>query len=199
MSQSTGSAGTSTTPSLSDATQQVKQDVTQATSSLRDQATTQANNQLDMVAQTVDEVAQAIHQVGEQLRSNQQGTFAEYADRAAEQLDLLKRYLQDHDIREIVDDVTNYARRQPAIFLTGAFALGLLASRFLKSNPTQANPSRVSATGPMAAPQASPNSATFTTPRAPLPGQVSGMPNMPPYHGYPTDMGENAADTTPNT
>ena len=37
----------------------------------------------------------------------------------------------------MVTQVEQYARRQPAIFLGGAFALGLLGARFLKSSNPQ--------------------------------------------------------------
>ena len=45
-------------------------------------------------------------------------------------------YLRGKDFDRMVDDLEGFARRQPALFLGGAFMLGLLAARFLKSgNP----------------------------------------------------------------
>jgi len=43
-------------------------------------------------------------------------------------------YVQQTDVRQMADRVESFARREPAIFLGGAFALGLLGARFLKSS-----------------------------------------------------------------
>ena len=42
-------------------------------------------------------------------------------------------YLDNTDLRDMVADAEGMARRQPAMFLGGAFVLGLLAARVLKS------------------------------------------------------------------
>lgn len=42
-------------------------------------------------------------------------------------------YLDNTDLRDMVADAEGLARRQPALFLGGAFVLGLLAARVLKS------------------------------------------------------------------
>jgi hypothetical protein len=44
-------------------------------------------------------------------------------------------YLERTSIREMLDDGAQLARREPAIVLGGAFALGFLAARFLRSTP----------------------------------------------------------------
>ena len=41
--------------------------------------------------------------------------------------------MREKDVQAIVRDVERYAREQPALFLGGAFVLGLLGARFLKS------------------------------------------------------------------
>jgi hypothetical protein len=46
--------------------------------------------------------------------------------------------LRQKDVRELMSDVERFAQRQPTLFLGGAFALGLLGARFLKSSaPTE--------------------------------------------------------------
>jgi hypothetical protein len=42
----------------------------------------------------------------------------------------------------LVGDVENFARRQPALFIGGALALGILAARFLKSSSQQGSTMR---------------------------------------------------------
>jgi hypothetical protein len=43
-------------------------------------------------------------------------------------------------VGELIGDVEQFARRSPALFLGGAFALGVLAARFVKSSSAAANP-----------------------------------------------------------
>jgi hypothetical protein len=47
-------------------------------------------------------------------------------------------YLHGKDLDRIVGDVEHFARSQPLMFIGGAFGLGLLAARFLKSTPQAA-------------------------------------------------------------
>jgi hypothetical protein len=43
-------------------------------------------------------------------------------------------YLEARDIQDLVGEAESLARRSPALFLGGAFTLGVLAARFLKSS-----------------------------------------------------------------
>jgi hypothetical protein len=79
-------------------------------------------------------VANAIRKTGEHLRSEDQGGFTEYFDRAAHQVDVASDYLQRKTIGQVVGDVEHFARREPALFLGGAFVAGLVGGRFLKSS-----------------------------------------------------------------
>jgi len=92
----------------------------------------QADRGLNQAAQGVESVAQTIRRVSTDMESNQP-QIASVAQTAADQADALARYLRETDAREIVRNVENAARRQPILFLGGAFVLGLAASRFLKA------------------------------------------------------------------
>lgn len=85
-------------------------------------------------AVTLNSVASRLRQSGTQLRDEQQDFAGEYVQRAAQQIERAANYLQTADLREIVDEVENFARRRPAVFIGGAFALGLLASRYLSNS-----------------------------------------------------------------
>lgn len=78
-------------------------------------------------------VAQAFHTSGNQLRDQGQDTVASYTDQMAQQLNRASLYLEHRKVEDIVHDAEDFARRQPELFLAGAFGLGLLAARFLKS------------------------------------------------------------------
>jgi hypothetical protein len=114
---------------------------------VRETAESQLTSQKDRAAETAGTVAQAIRSAGEQLKGQDQSGFAQYADMAAERVEQFSDYLQSRDLREIVVEVEHFARRQPIVFLAGAFALGVLGARFLKSSGQQAQQNSFTGTG----------------------------------------------------
>jgi hypothetical protein len=63
----------------------------------------------------------------------EQPQVADIAMTAADRAEDLARYLRETDVRQMIGTVENFARRQPLLFLGGAFALGVAASRFIKA------------------------------------------------------------------
>lgn len=117
---------------------QVEEKVGDVVGQVREQAATQLSSQLssqkDRVAEGLGSVAQMLHFSSDQLRQNNQAMFAEYSDKAAQGVDNASKFLRERDLNQIVGEVENFARREPLFFLGGAFTLGLLATRFLKSS-----------------------------------------------------------------
>ena len=113
---------------------QAQETMGQVAGQVREQATRRMGDQVNQAADRLGSVSQAFQTVGQQLREQDQGWLASYTDRATEQVDRFSNYLREKDVDELVGDVEELARRQPALFLGGAFALGLLAARFLKSS-----------------------------------------------------------------
>src|SRR5690606_22612972 len=68
-----------------------------------------------------------------QLREQQHEGAGRAIERAAEGVERVAQYLQQTDVDEVVDQVHEFARRKPAAFIGGAFALGFIASRFIKA------------------------------------------------------------------
>lgn len=58
---------------------------------------------------------------------------AKYTETAAQKLESAAQYFEGTDLRGFARDAETYARRNPAIFLGAAFAIGILAARFIKS------------------------------------------------------------------
>jgi hypothetical protein len=112
---------------------QAKEQAGQVVDQAKEQATSQLSTQKDRAADSLGTVADALRQSGKHLRDNDQQGFAGYADKAAERVEQFSGQLRGKDVQEIVRDVERYARQQPAVFLGGAFVLGLLGARFLKS------------------------------------------------------------------
>jgi hypothetical protein len=84
-------------------------------------------------AEQIRGIGGAFHRTGEQLRGEDQGRFADIADNLGRQVDRVADYLWQSDGRTIARDIESLARRQPALVFAGAFAIGLVAARFLKS------------------------------------------------------------------
>ena len=92
----------------------------------------QADRGREMAASGLQNVADSIRRVSLDMEADQP-QIATIADTAAEQADRVATYLRTTDARQVIGNVEDVARRQPFLFLGGAFLLGLAASRFLKA------------------------------------------------------------------
>jgi hypothetical protein len=100
----------------------------------RKSAENQISGGKDRIAEGLGSVAKAIRHTGEELRSKDEAGLTEYVTRAAAQVETASEYLKDRSLSEVLEDVGSFARREPAMFLGGAFVLGLIGGRFLKSS-----------------------------------------------------------------
>lgn len=129
---------------------QAKSTAGQAYGVAAEKATTVIDEKKGDLASGLTSVADTIRQVGSTLREadEQTGitdTAAQYGDSLAQQIEKISKYFERSDVRVMVRDVETFARRNPAVFIGGAFAVGLLAARFLKSsNPNPNAPRRLS-------------------------------------------------------
>jgi uncharacterized protein YjbJ (UPF0337 family) len=113
---------------------QAQQAVGQVADQARQQVSSRLASQKDRAAESLTSVAQALRQTGQQLREQDQQAVTGYIDSLASRVEGVSSYLEHNDLGQLVDDVERFARRQPALFLGGAFALGLLGARFFKSS-----------------------------------------------------------------
>lgn len=101
-------------------------------------ATSVIDEQKTSLTQGLTSVADSIRQIGENLGNTEEPTgvakaAAQYTNTAAEKVEQISGYLENQDFSGLVRDLKNFAKDNPALFLGGAFTLGILASRFLKS------------------------------------------------------------------
>ena len=101
---------------------------------VRDQATAQLNTQKNKATDGLGSVAHAVRDTTQRLRQENHDTVARYVEQAADQIERFSTRLKDRDVGELVNEAQRLARRQPALFVGGAFAVGLLGARFLKSS-----------------------------------------------------------------
>lgn len=99
-----------------------------------DQARTTAASRKEDVVMELEGVAHALRDVGDQLHNQEQDMLARYSDQAAQRIEQFHDYLDERTVDDLVADTEDFARRRPEIFLGGAFAIGLLVGRFLKSS-----------------------------------------------------------------
>lgn len=98
----------------------------------------QADRGMETAAEGISHIAESIRKVGADMQESQP-QIAGVADTAAEQAERLATYLQQTDAREVIRTVEGVARRQPLVFLGGAFLLGLAASRLIKAGAGSTN------------------------------------------------------------
>ena len=80
------------------------------------------------------DVAEALHAASEELRDHDRDQFAQYADRAADQVEQFVGSVRDKSVGELLDEAERFARRDPGLFIGGAFLLGVFGARFLKAS-----------------------------------------------------------------
>ena len=97
-------------------------------------AESQLSKQKETASGTLDQVAEAIRMTGDRLRTSGQDRVAQYAQQASDQVKRLSESIRDAEPRDVLRRVEDLARREPALFLGGAFLLGLIGARFLKSS-----------------------------------------------------------------
>lgn len=118
-------------------TQQTQQKAGQLAKQTRQQVKSQLATQKDQAAERLSPVKTALQETGQQLRNQGQGSVAQYADKAADQVERFSGYLHESGVDEIMDEVRDFARSRPAVFLSAAAALGFFGTRFLKSSSEQ--------------------------------------------------------------
>jgi hypothetical protein len=123
--------GESTHP-LAEAGQQATENAGHLASRAADLGLQQADRGREQAANGIEHVAESIRRITADMQT-EQPAIANAAETAADQAERVATYLREHDAREILGNVENFARRQPLLFLGGAFVLGMAASRFIKA------------------------------------------------------------------
>lgn len=100
----------------------------------REAAISALDRQKAEAAGQLDGLAQAFRNAAESLESQHYGPIARYAGFAAENLGGIADALNEQDLASLLDSARRLARRQPALFVGGAVALGFGLVRFLKSS-----------------------------------------------------------------
>jgi hypothetical protein len=133
----TAAGGGSTQPK-----QGLKDQALSQAQTLVDQAKTGAQDRVRSAAQggkasavdTLSGVAQSLLVAAQQLQDQQKAGVGRIVEQAATRVDDVAKYLDTTEIDELVQRTETWARQNPALFLGGAFVIGVLGARFLKSS-----------------------------------------------------------------
>jgi len=100
----------------------------------RDEARGLLEGQQRRASEGLTGVADALHSAADRMEERDIGFIARYADTAADQVETWARQVQQRDINDVLADAENYARRNPEIFVGGAFLAGFLVARVAKAS-----------------------------------------------------------------
>lgn len=88
----------------------------------------------ERLANQIQSIAQAVQEGTRHLRDSDQSQVADYADKLGQQVERVSKYVRANDVQDLIRDVESIARRKPALFFGGAFAIGLIGGRFMRSS-----------------------------------------------------------------
>ncbi len=98
--------------------------------------------QKDHMAEEFHKTAEVFRQSSRQFEEREQAMTAKYVNEIAAQADRFSQYLGDRDLSGLGAEIETVARKNPMIFLLGAFTGGFVLSRFLRSPGTGSPASR---------------------------------------------------------
>lgn len=100
-----------------------------------------AEDRKDRGARSIEGVADAVRDAADDL-DGEVPYVSDYVRQAAEALSDFSQAIRDRSVGDLVDTVSDFARRQPTAFFAGSVLAGVVASRFLKSSAPRPGPGR---------------------------------------------------------
>jgi len=165
------------------ALEQGQQAAGQAMDKAKDTVKSTLSTQKEKAVSTLGNFTDALMHTGDQLRQSGQGVFGGYAETLADRVDHVAGYLRENDIDDLTAQVEDFARKQPALFIGGAFVLGIAVARFLKSSQTTT---------------ASSNGSTSYISTLPTPASAGALTTTSESFGAPARQDEFSDDALPD-
>ena len=100
---------------------------------IKQNVTSRVDEQKNRAADGLGGIANVFRNAGNELRSENEA-LASYVDTASDQLRRFADQIRQKGVADMMDDVHSFARRRPALFIGGAFLVGLAVARFVKSS-----------------------------------------------------------------
>jgi len=100
---------------------------------IQQKVTSRVDEQKNKAADGLGGIADVFRNAGNELRDENE-VVAQYVDMASDQLKRFADQIRHRGVNDMLDDVHALARRRPALFIGGAFLVGIGIARFLKSS-----------------------------------------------------------------
>jgi hypothetical protein len=100
---------------------------------IQQRVTSRVDEQKNRAADGLGGIADVFRNASNELR-NENETIASYVDMASDQMRRFADQIREKGVGDMLDDVHAFARRRPALFIGGAFLIGLGVARFLKAS-----------------------------------------------------------------
>ena len=117
---------------LAEAGQEAGQTAGHVAERAADMGIQQADRVRMQAADGLEQLASSVRQATSDLETKQPA-IANLTTTAADGAERAANFLRETDARQLVSTVEDVARRQPLLFVGGAFLLGVAASRFIKA------------------------------------------------------------------
>lgn len=116
----------------------IKSMASDALTQIKDKTNDVLSEQRSNLTSGIKDVAGSIRKVAENLEDANQSSnvgklTVQYGTNFAHSLEKFSNYIERSNLKDLARDVETFARRQPTLFVAGAFALGLITARFLKT------------------------------------------------------------------
>lgn len=145
----------------------------------RGQLEEQSRTQRDRLVETLGTLGSDLDRMAGQADS---GLAAELVRNAAQRVHTVSRRIEGREPAELLDDVRDFARRRPGVFLLGALAAGVVAGRVARgAQKAQSSSSTTVSRGSELPQQRTEYGATGTT-------GLAGTPEAPAMATYPPDQ-----------
>lgn len=131
-------AAEKTQEKVSETAAAAKEQAKRTAAQVGEQAKQTVDSRMSDVAHEIGSVADAVRQTSQDIGVESQ-TLSKYGDRLAEQLEGISSYLNEKGVEDVLTDLQDFARRKPVVFLGGAFMLGIMAGRFVRSSGERYN------------------------------------------------------------
>lgn len=126
---------------------------------IQQRVTSRVDEQKNRAAAGLGGIADVIRNASDELRLENEA-LASYVDMASNQMRRLADHIRERGVADMLDDVNRFARRNPAVFIGGAFLVGLGVARFLKATAPRGDQreyGNFSSVDPMTSPTGSPS------------------------------------------
>lgn len=144
--QASSNGGEQVKSELERASAEVRDQGKEIASTAMEQADRYATEQKETGAQHVANFARAVDRAASELESSSP-ELARYAHKAASSVGTFSDTLRQSSVRELIDETTDFARREPVFFFGAAVMAGLAISRFLRSSENHEAERRPSGNG----------------------------------------------------